>query len=344
MCNIAAYLGDRRAAPILIDMLRRQEGYDAGFSTGIATIADGQLHTRKVEGDLDQLLAETDASDLPGNIGMIHGRTPGHGGAAWAHPFLASDESFALILNGTAGIFADAGKSSRIAQSLERDGFPFRTAFLDHTHNGPRLSDGSLVHRSEVCTLLTEKHIRACGDIALGMQYSDEEHPGEVVSLLLHRNHCDRIFVSRISMPMMLARNVADEVFLASFSGAFPVDRDITSIAALQPKTVNTVFRDRLETRYHRITTPIINNLPWHDAETEIIRALGTQGAMSMGNLRSQLDSIWPAGVIPQKNFLLYHLLPDMQRRGLIVTKNVRIPGNHPPLTAPSVSISLAQR
>ena len=31
MCNIAGYVGERRAAPILIDMLRREEGLDAGY-------------------------------------------------------------------------------------------------------------------------------------------------------------------------------------------------------------------------------------------------------------------------------------------------------------------------
>lgn len=28
MCNIAGYVGERRAAPILIDMLRREEGLE----------------------------------------------------------------------------------------------------------------------------------------------------------------------------------------------------------------------------------------------------------------------------------------------------------------------------
>lgn len=38
MCNIAGYIGEQQAAPILIEMIREQEGLDAGFYTGIATI------------------------------------------------------------------------------------------------------------------------------------------------------------------------------------------------------------------------------------------------------------------------------------------------------------------
>ena len=48
MCNIAGYVGDRQAAPILVEMLRRQEIYDSGFSTGIVTIHQGKLDRKSV--------------------------------------------------------------------------------------------------------------------------------------------------------------------------------------------------------------------------------------------------------------------------------------------------------
>ena len=56
MCNIAGYVGTKPAAPILIEMMRREEGWDAGFYTGIATVSGGKLYTDKVVGDLDHLL------------------------------------------------------------------------------------------------------------------------------------------------------------------------------------------------------------------------------------------------------------------------------------------------
>ena len=74
MCVIAAYVGSREAAPTLIDMLRREQGLGGGFYTGIATIHEGRLHYEKALGDLDTLLAETPAAQLPGTIGIAHGR------------------------------------------------------------------------------------------------------------------------------------------------------------------------------------------------------------------------------------------------------------------------------
>jgi len=90
MCNIAGYVGDKPAVPILLDMLRKQEGLDCGFYTGIATIHEGKIYYAKLTGDVDRLLRETDAASFPGTIGIIHGRTPGHPEEldSWAHPFV----------------------------------------------------------------------------------------------------------------------------------------------------------------------------------------------------------------------------------------------------------------
>ena len=70
MCNIAGYVGSRPAAPILLDMIRNQEGLDGGFYTGIATIHEGRIYYAKLTGDLDRLLALTDAASLPGTVGI----------------------------------------------------------------------------------------------------------------------------------------------------------------------------------------------------------------------------------------------------------------------------------
>ena len=62
MCNIAGYVGRETAAPRLIDMMQREEGFAGGYYTGIATFHEGRIYTAKVVGGLDRLLAETDAA------------------------------------------------------------------------------------------------------------------------------------------------------------------------------------------------------------------------------------------------------------------------------------------
>ena len=100
MCIIAGYSGKKRAAPILIEMLKKSEYIDGGLSTGIATIHEGKLYTRKVIGDVEALLQNTDALDLPGTTGIIHSRTDNNH-VEHAHPFTSDDGKLALVLNGT---------------------------------------------------------------------------------------------------------------------------------------------------------------------------------------------------------------------------------------------------
>lgn len=68
MCNIAGYIGNRQAAPILVEMLRRQEEFDGCMGTGIVTIHEGKLYYRKLVGSVDDLIKNTDVLDLPAKL------------------------------------------------------------------------------------------------------------------------------------------------------------------------------------------------------------------------------------------------------------------------------------
>ena len=53
-------------------MIRKQQYYDGDVSTGVATIYEGKIHYRKIVGDVDAIIRETDVLDLPGTIGIAH--------------------------------------------------------------------------------------------------------------------------------------------------------------------------------------------------------------------------------------------------------------------------------
>ena len=65
MCNIAGYVGTKQASPILLEMMRAQEGFCGGYYTGIATICEGKLYYAKLTGDTARLEALTEAANLP---------------------------------------------------------------------------------------------------------------------------------------------------------------------------------------------------------------------------------------------------------------------------------------
>jgi glucosamine--fructose-6-phosphate aminotransferase (isomerizing) len=101
MCGIVGYVGARKAAPIILEGLKRLEyrGYD---SAGIAVEEGKALKVVKKAGRVDVLVRATADAHLNGTCGIGHTRWATHGGVtdANAHPHVSSDGKFALIHNG----------------------------------------------------------------------------------------------------------------------------------------------------------------------------------------------------------------------------------------------------
>jgi glucosamine--fructose-6-phosphate aminotransferase (isomerizing) len=101
MCGIVGYVGKQKAAPLIIEGLKRLEyrGYD---SAGIAIWQDGHFAVAKKTGRVANLEKEAARHKLAGTCGIGHTRWATHGGVteANAHPHLSSDGAIALIHNG----------------------------------------------------------------------------------------------------------------------------------------------------------------------------------------------------------------------------------------------------
>lgn len=101
MCGIVGYVGKAKAAPIIIDGLKRLEyrGYD---SAGIAVLHQGSFHVAKEVGRVAAVQHTLASSPLEGTRGIGHTRWATHGGVTRenAHPHLSSDGKIALIHNG----------------------------------------------------------------------------------------------------------------------------------------------------------------------------------------------------------------------------------------------------
>ena len=187
MCNIAGYVGTRCAAPILIEMMRAQEGWGGGYYSGIATLHEGKIYYAKLTGDIDRLVRETDAMNLPGTIGIIHSRSKSGGGDQWAHPFIGGrngNESIAYVANGAFGCFADRTEQmSALAAALAGEGYAFTSREMGKVGKYPMLPDGSCAHRSEVMAQLSGKKIDGGMDASAAMDSAFCQMPSEIVGL-----------------------------------------------------------------------------------------------------------------------------------------------------------------
>ena len=78
MCGIVGYIGDKNAAPILLNGLKKLEyrGYD---SAGVAILDDGDIKVIKCKGRLVNLEEKVDNDTPGGKIGIGHTRWATHG-------------------------------------------------------------------------------------------------------------------------------------------------------------------------------------------------------------------------------------------------------------------------
>ncbi len=101
MCGIVGYVGKQKAAPFIIEGLKRLEyrGYD---SAGIAVLQNGRFEVAKKIGRVANLENAAARHRLTGTHGIGHTRWATHGGVtdANAHPHVSSDGAIAMIHNG----------------------------------------------------------------------------------------------------------------------------------------------------------------------------------------------------------------------------------------------------
>jgi glucosamine--fructose-6-phosphate aminotransferase (isomerizing) len=111
MCGIVGYVGKQKAAPLIIEGLKRLEyrGYD---SAGVAVHQGGTFEVAKKIGRVTNLEKEAAKHQLTGTYGMGHTRWATHGGVtdANAHPHVSSDGRIALIHNGVIENYAQMKK------------------------------------------------------------------------------------------------------------------------------------------------------------------------------------------------------------------------------------------
>jgi glucosamine--fructose-6-phosphate aminotransferase (isomerizing) len=120
MCGIFGFIGERAAAPLLIEGLRRLEyrGYD---SSGIV-VRDGDLNVHKIVGKVSEL-SKILPNHISGNTGIAHTRWATHGKVTNenAHPHLNAEGSVAIVHNGI------IDNAREIRRTLESKGFEFKS-------------------------------------------------------------------------------------------------------------------------------------------------------------------------------------------------------------------------
>ncbi len=342
MCNIAGYVGDRPAAPILIEMIRRQQGLNGGYYTGIATIHQGRLHYAKLAGDLDHLLENSEAMNLPGNIGIIHSRTRSGGGDGWAHPFIGKSlgrPAIAYVANGSGGYFnALKPKFNALADDLFAEGYEMSVEDRKYT-NYNQLADGSPIHMSDLLCQDITRHIdEGISPVeAMGMGFC--ELPAEIVGLMLATATPDAITWSRLNMPMNLGF-CPHGAYLASAAMAFPEDAgEPIELPACCSGTVTKDGYTALRFKNPPADVPPIDAKMRQEAYTFLCENL--QEPIGFSDLRRKVQTrFFKDQICPPADLLIYSVLYSLQKEGRLQEQIERVPFRDG-LTAPKTYLSI---
>ncbi|MCI9488485.1 glutamine--fructose-6-phosphate transaminase (isomerizing) [Lachnospiraceae bacterium 48-42] len=204
MCGIVGYIGNRQAAPILLDGLSKLEyrGYD---SAGIAVYNGEKIDMVKARGRLKVLGELSHGGEiLPGTVGIGHTRWATHGSPSDknAHPHFNKDSSIVVVHNGIIENYL------KLKKKLERKGYEFVSEtdteviahLLDYYYTGnPLQAVTKIMHRME-------------GSYALGIIFRD--HPDEVYAvrkdspLIVGHTDDGSIIASDVPAVLKYTRNV----------------------------------------------------------------------------------------------------------------------------------------
>lgn len=193
MCGIVGcILKDKKAAPILLDCVRRLEyrGYD---SVGIAT-SSSSINIKKDSGKIDEVHEKLQLDELPGKVGIAHVRWATHGLPTRenAHPHTDCDNKIVLVHNGIIENYQE------LKDQLQEEGHHFR-------------SDTD----TEVIAHLVEKQMDGGNDFEEAVRGATQKIKGSYALAIIHADYPDTIIGVRKESPLILGVG-DDDYFLAS--------------------------------------------------------------------------------------------------------------------------------
>ena len=243
MCGIVGYIGQKQAAPILMNGLRRLEyrGYD---SAGIALLRDGVLTRFRAVGRIVTLSEKIKNEKLPGTLGVAHTRWATHGGVteANAHPHFACNEDMVLVHNGIIENYRELKKE------------------LGKKHHYSSETD------SEVLAHLIESVYK--GDLREAVLAALKKVRGTYGLVVLHKNHPDQMIAARMGSPLVVGIGEG-EYYIAS--DPTPILPHTKKVVFLDDGEMAEISREELQifNLQQEHIKKDVEVIPWNDQEAE---------------------------------------------------------------------------
>lgn len=300
MCVWSAYAGKKQAAPILLDALKKTEGFWAGFYTGMAVCSDGKLAFEKCVGHTGIFEEQFDLAKIAGCTGIAHSRTNSGGGADRAHPYVGTEGIVALISQGSIGVFADdLSHYSEVARRLYDSGRRLRSGCdpqLVRPNPAFIMPDGNQVALSDIVVNEIEVEYMKHGDMIKAMRSASSYMLEESCSICIFADKPG--VIGFINMNQRVGYSFEEDgVYMGTTQGAFP-----GAFMEIPGNSVGYVTADGV---YHReeLGNFKINSTIPDGIVPAMIACLKENPGLLLGNLCDQ--AVRPCGFV--KGELDYH-------------------------------------
>ena len=209
MCQLAAYVGDRPIAPLLLKSLELQEPIFGAQATGLGVINESGLHTEKDFGHVKRVMKTTEISSLQGTAGIAHSRYNRtarddlrYNTKEMAHPFLNDDKTLALMHNG--GI-----KNYKEHWDRLKDTHVFRS----HSTEVDAITD------SEVAVHMLNDYMKAGSTMEEGLRKVASEYTGSFLFGCIIEGDKDTVWIANWHQPCVVAIGEDESMFCSSHIG-----------------------------------------------------------------------------------------------------------------------------
>ncbi len=238
MCGIIGYVGDKCAAPILLEGLKRMEyrGYD---SSGMALMEPKGILFEKSAGKINRLEETLADREFVAKLGIAHTRWATHGEPTDvnAHPHLDCSGRIALVHNGIIENYA------ALRELLVSRGHEFRTE-----------TD------TEVLCHLVEEYYE--GDLVSAVRLALRQVDGTYGIAVVCNDNPDEIVAARLGSPLVIGRG-ENENFVASDVSALL--RHTKQVVYLEDRELAVIRQHDFEvtTVENAKVTPQIQEVEW---------------------------------------------------------------------------------
>ena len=244
MCGIVGYIGEKAAAPVLINGLKKLEyrGYD---SSGVAVFDKTDLKVIKCKGRLASLEEKLGNESISGTVGIGHTRWATHGepNDVNSHPHISQSGRIAVVHNGIIENYM------KIKEFLQSKGFNF-------------VSDTD----TEVVAHLVEYHYD--GDLVKAVTDTVHELEGSYALGVISKD-CDDMFVAaRKDSPLIVGIGKGENYIASDIPAILEHTREIY---ILEDKEIVVLRRDGVTIfdKYGAETTKEIFHVNWDVAAAE---------------------------------------------------------------------------